>query len=102
MGRFITALRDRVQLRSRLRRVKVLYFPSPPPPENAVDPTRLIPLPLPTFWDAFSLRGDERFRKAAIDAADGRLRFNYRVAGCANHDARCVCRRSRLAASRCT
>jgi hypothetical protein len=46
MRRIVTALRDRVQLRSRIRRLRVLYLPSPPPPlpENKIDPTRLIHL----------------------------------------------------------
>jgi hypothetical protein len=144
-SRVVTSLRDRVQLRSRLRRLKVLYWdaPSAPPPapENAVDPSRLADLSkyrpeipghaevflrdaqglfepvlddlvhwdaalawllraqeatgcggfsagysfahgwlpaypettgyiIPTLWDAFALRGNEQFRKAAIDAAD--------------------------------
>src|SRR4051794_28725836 len=145
LGRLVASVRDRVQVRSRLRRIQMLYFlsPSPPPemPRNAVDPTRLSQLPrhrpevpghaeiflrdsqglfepvrgdlvhwdaclgwllraqevtgcggfstgysfahgwlpaypettgyiIPTLWDAFTLRGDERFRRAAIDAAD--------------------------------
>jgi hypothetical protein len=143
MSDLITALRDRVQLRSRLRRLKKLYWPGPlpRPPENAIDSARLNdlhrykpevpghaeillrdaqmlfepigddlvhweaaiewllrakevtdcggfsvgysfangwmpPYPettgyiIPTLWDAFALRGDERFRKAALDAAD--------------------------------
>src|ERR1051326_3321110 len=39
----ITALRDVVQLRTRLRHLKLRYVPSPPPPppENAIDPKRL-------------------------------------------------------------
>lgn len=143
MGGLVTSVRDLVQLRTRLRRLKVLLVPSPPPPlpKNAVDPTRLIHLGryrpevpghaeiflrdslalfepvlddlvhweacmewllraqsvtksdgfsvgysfehgwlpaypettgyiVPTFWDAFALRRDERFRTAAIAAAD--------------------------------
>ena len=140
----VTSLRDRVQLRSRLRRLKTLYLPSPPLPplpKNAVDPARLAQLPrqrpevpghadiflrdsqelfepvledlvhwdacmewllraqqvtgsggfsvgysfahgwlpaypettgyiIPTLWDAFALRADDRFRAAAIAAAD--------------------------------
>ena len=45
MNHLVTSLRDRVQLRSRLRRVKVLYWDEasapPSPAENAVDPARL-------------------------------------------------------------
>lgn len=145
MNHLVTSLRDRVQLRSRLRRVKVLYWDAasapPPPPQNAVAPARLgdfskykpeIPghaevflrdtqglfepvlddlvhwdaalawllraqevtrcggfsvgysfahgwLPaypettgyiISTLWDGFRLRGDERFRQAAVAAAD--------------------------------
>jgi hypothetical protein len=144
-GSLVSALRDRVQLRSRLRRVKTLYFqppvPPPAPPQNAIDPARLLQLPrhrpevpghaeiflrdsqalfepvhddlvhwdaclgwllraqevtgcggfstgysfahgwlpaypettgyiIPTLWDAFAVRGDDRFRQAAVDAAD--------------------------------
>jgi hypothetical protein len=142
MGLF-RRLRDLVQLRTRLRDLKLKYVPSPPPPppENAIDPKRLVHLPIykpevpghaeiflrdsqalfepivddivhwdatlewllraqqttgcggfsaaysfahgwmpaypettgyiiPTLWDAFAHRADERFRKAALDAAD--------------------------------
>src|ERR1044071_8909702 len=46
VGRIVTSVRDVVQLRSRLRHLKVLLIPAPPPPlpKNAVDPTRLIHL----------------------------------------------------------
>ncbi|HMJ84730.1 MAG TPA: hypothetical protein VK504_16230 [Vicinamibacterales bacterium] len=144
-SRLVTSLRDRVQLRSRLRRLMVLYSNAasapPPAPKNAVDPARLndltkykpeVPghaevflrdaqglfepvlddlthwdaalawllraqevtacggfsvgysfahgwLPaypettgyiIPTLWDAVGLRGDDRFREAALAAAD--------------------------------
>jgi hypothetical protein len=141
--RLIASVRDRVRLRSRLKRFKDLRAKGPPPlpPRNAVDPNRLSNLSryrpevpghaeiflrdtqelfepidddlvhwqacadwllraqeatgcggvsagysfqhgwfpaypettgyiIPTLWDAFALRADERFRKAAIDAAD--------------------------------
>jgi hypothetical protein len=143
VGRIVTSVRDVVQLRSRLRHLKVLLIPAPPPPlpKNAVDPTRLIHLGryrpetpghaeiflrdslamfepvgsdldhwdacmewmlraqsvtgsggfsvgysfehgwlpaypettgyiIPTLWDGFALKRDERFRAAALSAAD--------------------------------
>jgi hypothetical protein len=143
MKRFVAAVRDRVQFRTRLRRFKERHVPGPPPPPpaNAIDPNRLIHLAkyrpespghaeiflrdsqalfepvhddvthwdaaiewllraqaatgsagfstgysfahgwlpaypettgyiIPTLWDAFALRQDERFRAAAVAAAD--------------------------------
>jgi hypothetical protein len=159
MTRLITALRDRVQLRTRIRRLRVRYLPvpPPPPPENLIEPERMIHLHchrpeepghlavflrdsqglfepvrddlvhfdaavdwllraqevsggggcsagysfahgwlpaypettgyiIPTLWDAFALRCDERIRRAALDAAsweidiqlpDGATRAGY-------------------------
>jgi len=139
----IMAVRQRLRLGAKYRRLKGLYFPGPPPPpsQNTIDPWRLTHLErhrphapghaeiflrdtqglfepihddlvhldatldwllraqdatgsagfavgysfahgwlpaypettgyiIPTLWDAFALRGDERFRQSAIAAAD--------------------------------
>src|SRR5947207_7141420 len=44
----ITALRDLVQLRTRLRHLNMKYVGTapPPPPENVIDPKRLVHLPV--------------------------------------------------------
>jgi uncharacterized protein YyaL (SSP411 family) len=47
LGTLLTPVRDLVQLRTRLRRLKERYRPSPPPPlpKNAIDTERLVKLP---------------------------------------------------------